>query len=89
MIDFTDLFGSENVIPILFIAPISILWGAFLLWAAWTDAGSFFSSWYEENKDSRIGFWAVSGSSGGFRGWHVVAGTCFVIGGVAGFVWAL
>jgi hypothetical protein len=31
----------------------------------------------------------VSRNSIQFRGWHVVAGTCFFIGGIVGLVWAL
>jgi hypothetical protein len=67
---------------VLVLAPAFILWGIFLLWAAWTDVGGFSSNWYEE-------FWKVSGGDKGFRGWFILAGALFAIAGIAGLVWAL
>jgi hypothetical protein len=88
-LDLPALFGSESVIPVLVFAPLFILGGAFLVWAAWTDPGGWFTGYYEDKKDSRIGFWAVSRNSIDFRGWHWVLGVCFVIFGIVGLVLAL
>jgi hypothetical protein len=74
---------------VLVLAPAFILWGIFLLWAAWTDVGGFSSNWYEEYRGSKIGFWKVSGGDKGFRGWFILAGALFAIAGIAGLVWAL
>jgi hypothetical protein len=89
MSDSSALFASESVIPVLIFAPICILWGAFLVWAALTDPGGWFTAWFEGNKDQRGGFWAVSRNSVDFRGWHFVLGAGFVGGGIVGLVWAL
>jgi hypothetical protein len=40
-----------------------------------------FSRMYEENEDSRLGFWAVTSTPEGFRGWIAFTGLfVFAIG---------
>ena len=89
MLNGSALLGSESVIPVLILAPLLILWGAFLAWAAYTDPGGWFTSWYEGNKGERSGFFAISRNSIDFRGWGFGIGIVFFVAGVASLVWAL
>jgi hypothetical protein len=89
MLDTFVLSGSESVVPLLVFGPLAILWGAFLTWAAWKDPGGRFTAYYEDSKDSRVGFWAVSRNGIQFRGWHLILGIGFFVGGIACLVWAL
>ena len=76
------LGSQQQPIALLILAPIAILWGAFLFWTAVTDRGKWFSAWYEENKDSKMGFWAVSRDAKQFRAWHAVLGVGFCVVGI-------
>lgn len=74
-------FSVQNAIVSLIAAPVLILFGAFVTWAAVTDAGGWFSAWYEAYKDSKMGFWSVSRNERQFRAWHVAGGVVFVVVG--------
>lgn len=76
------LSTQHNATALLIFAPIAILWGAFLFWMAVTDRGKWFSAWYESNRDSKMGFWAVSRDAKQFRAWHAALGVAFVVGGI-------
>jgi len=81
-----SIIASQNAIVLWVIGVVAILWGLFVLWVAIPDRWSVLSSWYEENKDSKIGFWAISADARGFRGWFVVFGLCCTAVGVVALV---
>jgi hypothetical protein len=81
-----ELLGTQhNEVAGLILAPIAILWGGFVVWAAVTDPGGRFTAWYEANKDWKIGFWVVSGSGRQFRAWHGVLRAFFIAIGIVIF----
>jgi hypothetical protein len=83
------LLASQSGVVLWVVATGGILGGTFLGWVALTDRYRVFSDWYEENKDSRIGFWAISGNAKQFRMWFVVLGVGCVAAGVAALVVAI
>src|ERR1700728_2727520 len=62
--------------------PIGIAVGLALFVGAIADPGRFFSRMYEENEDSRLGFWAITSTPEGFRGWIAFIGLCFFAIGI-------
>jgi hypothetical protein len=82
------ILASQSVIVLSVIGVAAILWGLFVVWVALTDRWDMLSRWYEENKDSKIGFWSISADTRGFRSWFIVFGVCCAGAGVAALVGA-
>jgi hypothetical protein len=48
--------------------------GLTLVILAALDPSDLLSRWYENNENSKLGFWAISNGPGQFRAWHFIAG---------------
>jgi hypothetical protein len=73
--------ATQQPAALKIIGPIGIAVGLALFVGAIADPGRFFSRMFEENEDSRLGFWAVTNTPEGFRGWIAFTGLfIFAIG---------
>jgi len=85
----STMFASQAGATLWIVASAGVLGGAFMGWAAFTDRHRMFSRWYEENKDSKIGFWAISPDEKTFRMWFVLSGAVLMAIGIAALVVAI
>jgi hypothetical protein len=74
--------ATQQPAALKIIGPIGIAVGLALFVGAIADPGRFFSRMYEENEDSRLGFWAITSTPEGFRGWIAFIGLCFFAIGI-------
>jgi hypothetical protein len=74
--------ATQQSAALKIIGPIGIAVGLALFVGAIADPGRFFSRMYEENEDSRLGFWAITSTPEGFRGWIAFIGLCFFAIGI-------
>jgi len=67
----------------MILGPIAVVTGLLLVFGAIKNPSGFFSNWYEDYRDSKLGFWAISRSANQFRFWHAVLGLGMTVAGVA------
>lgn len=81
-----NFLATQIQITELIVGIVAIAAGLFLLWVVVTDRYGVLSSWYEENKDSKVGFWVISGDAKQFRSWFGVVAVGVVGVGIAAVV---
>lgn len=71
------LISEDRPLWLDFLPPIIMCFGVLLFWGAVKDPSGYFTDWYEDHKNSMLGFWFVSRSARQFRIWHGLLGLWF------------
>lgn len=78
--------AGSSAVGLIVVGTVFVVYGLASVVLALTDFRHWMSNMYEDTKDRKVGFQAISGSASTYRAFNGVFGTIFLIFGVAALV---